>query len=1224
MYLKRLELHGFKSFASTTTFEFGPGVTCVIGPNGAGKTNVADAIRWVLGEQHSRLIRARKTEDVIFSGSAKRQPLGFAEVRIALDNSDTWLPLDFAEVVVSRRAYRSGENEYYLNQSRVRLRDIAELFLKAQVGQNSYAFMGQGLVEEVLTLRPEDRRGLIEEAADVRLHRTRLDEARHRLAGTRDNLERIALLVREIEPRLRQLERQADRAKSHERLSVELAQTLKVLFGEQWQQAQEALAAARAGCDQRQEEFEAARRDVTACDEGLASLTTAIEERRSELTARVEALRSIEDYRRDLQRRVTIDDERQQMLASRSEELAGELEALQREREQLASLVAEQEERANALVEQLAAARLPEEQARELEATEARLAELREQLSGCDAKAAQAQAVLGESGSRIAALDQQRERLESDLSTSLSARREQIAQLKAWAQECALRRHRHLQLAAALEQAQRSLVEAEPRLNAASANVARVQEELRSLSVEVEAKQARLEIAQGIDAELPAPDEGVKAIFGAGGLMPGTEPLADSRIHGLVGMVGQLIRVPAGLERAIEAALAEHVHAVVVESQEDALAAVELLISEDLGRATIFPLGDVRTSPPINLLEERGVVGVAADLVRCEARYRPLINALLGRTIVAQNLGVAKMLLRRGLGSVVTLDGTLVRPVGSLTAGSAKAVRRAFAHQRDVGELPKELEQLRSRQQDAEATLDAAQRELLAAQQAHQPLPAQVERARADFAAAEAALRQHRGRLAGQAARLSAIHARRGEMERALREAQDALDAARRDADRARATQEELTVTRSRLQAELEDTAAAHEQLRQATADRVSRLSALEAEQEAFSRLQESQAGTLARLEQELAHRQEQTTRLEEELTTVRARLETTRRELEEKSQEAAAAGEALEPARHELAQLESRQRSLTEELTSGRSRALAAERAALDAEAAVRLRGEELEALRERLEEEGFRTSEEGEVVPTGNGEVVSSGNGDQPPAWLAADPTTSGEGLPPVRGGAPVDVVALKDRVAGLRAEIRSLGPVNEQASTDYSENRERYDFLSGQLTDLRDAEASLQEAIEELERIIKERFSSTFHEVNREFRRYFEMFFGGGHAELVLTKPDENGLPGVDITAQPPRKRVRTIHMLSGGERSLTAVALLFALLQTHPSPICVLDEVDAALDEANVGRFTAALRELAERTQFIIITHNRQTIEIADTIYGVSMGEDSTSAVLSLRLGDIPAN
>ena len=1217
MYLKRLELHGFKSFASPTPFEFAPGVTCVVGPNGAGKTNVAEAIRWVLGEQASRVIRARKTEDVIFSGSASRSALGMAEVRLTLDNSDGWLPLEFEEVVVSRRAFRSGENEYYINQSRVRLKDVTELFLKAQIGQNSYAFMGQGLVEEVLTLRPEERRGLIEEAADVRLHRTRLDEARNRLAATRENLDRASLIVAEIEPRLRQLERQADRAADQARLSTELAQALQTWFSQQWQEAQETLAAARASCDQSQGEFDRARRDVGACEEGLGALLTAIEERRRDITDREEAYRTREDYRRDLQRRITMDDERQSMMASRHDELLSEIEALRPEREELAGLLTQHEERARALEEELNAARLPEADVQEAEQAESRLGNLRQALAATEAEAAQAGARLAEAEARMAALSEQRERLQAEIASLERDRNEQMASLKVWAAEFATRRQQCIQMAPAVQRSARTLAETETRLAQALATVARRQEEIRILSTEIDSAEVRLEAAQGSQIDLPAPDAGVRALLQAGGRVAGEEAAEGGQIEGIVGMVGELLRVPAGLERAIEAALADSLHAIVVERQEDALAAIELLVSEDLGRATIIPLSDMGAPHPLNLMEERGVLGVASELVRCDHRYRPLVDALLGRTIVAENLGVARRLLRRGLGSVVTLDGILSRPQGSITAGSAKVIRQSFVHQREVGELPEQLTRLRATHNEATGALEQGQRASAEAQQSRDGLAPEVERLRADMTSAEDAFRHQRARLPSAAARLSALHARRHDAQRALSDGEQALEAAQGAAERASAQAEEHEASRDRLREELEELAASQESNVRTMAERSARLAALEAEREPLRQLRQGQTASMARVEQELTHREELIGPLEEELKTVHGRLEANRQELEEKTREAEAAREELEPARSSVAQLESRQRAMSDELVTARSRALAAERAQLDAEATVRLRSEELESLRERLQEEGFSPSPEGEVLP------LESGEG--PPAWLAIErPSAAGDDEPPpMRGGAQADPIALKDRIGELRGEIRRLGPVNEQAETDYAESRERYDFLTGQIGDLQEAEASLLDAIQELERIIKERFSATFQQVQSEFQRYFETFFGGGQAELVLTKPDERGLPGVDIMAQPPRKRVRSLQMLSGGERSLTAVALLFALLHINPSPICVLDEVDAALDEANVGRFTDALRQLAVRTQFIIITHNRRTIEMADTIYGVSMGEDSTSTLLSLRLSDIPA-
>ncbi len=1214
MYLKRLELHGFKSFASPTTLEFGTGVACVAGPNGAGKTNVAEAIRWVLGEHAGRIIRARKTEDIIFTGSAKRPALGLAEVKITLDNSDHWLPLDFEEVIVSRRAYRSGENEYYINQSRVRLKDINELFLKAQVGQNSYAFMGQGLVEQVLTLRPDERRGMIEEAADVRLHRDRLDEARRRLEATRENLGRAQLIVNEIEPRLRQLERQAERAISHARLSSELAQSLQSLYGQQWQEAQDSLTGARAAADQRRGEFESAQRDLAACEEALAALVAAIDDGRRDIVAREEAFRQIENDVRDVRQRISVDEERETLLASRRHDLAAEIEASRADRDQLAALVAQLEERAQRVAQQLAEVRGPGPDATELQQLDRQIGEAQAALADADRRLAEASSRLAEAEGKASALSGQQERLKAELASLQESRRQPLALLKAWAQEFAARRARVLELAPEVQRTERRLGEVKARLDELTVSVARRTRELETLSIERQAAETRLELAQGTDVELPQPDAGVRAILAAGGRIPGEEAAPEARIEGVLGMLGEVIRVPSGLERAIEAALADALHAVIVETQEDALAAIELLISEDQGRAMVFPLTDVRLAHPLNLIEERGVVGVASELVRCEQRYRQLVNTLLGRTIVAQNLGIAKSVLRRGLGTVVTLDGILLRQDGAFTAGSAKAIRRAMVQQREVGELPADVDRLRAAHGEASAVLEQEQRDRDGTQRSHDELAPEAERLRGDLSAAELALRQHQARLPSTAARLTALRIHRQDAERSLQDVSDALRGIEDDVEQARVQAAERQAERRQASGYTTQLLEQRERLTRWETERSSRVIALEDEQQALEGQRAIQAAALERIGQELLRREELASRLDEDLAAVRSRLESARSELAEKARVEEAARTELSPAHNSLQQLETRQRTMNEELTAARSRALSAERAQMEGQTAVSLRSEELESLRSRLEEEGFRTTPEGEIVPS-----PASGGDDGPPSWLTSD---NGDGVPPMRGAAPVDTMVLKERITTLRAQIRRLGPVNEQAGVDYGENKERYDFLSTQLSDLREAESALLSAIDELELIIRDRFSTTFQRVNTEFKRYFTTFFNGGSAELVLTKPDENSLPGVDIAATPPRKRVRSLAMLSGGERSLTALALLFALLQTHPSPICVLDEVDAALDESNVERFSAVLHELAPRTQFIIITHNRRTLEMADTIYGVSMGEDSTSTVLSLKIADIP--
>jgi chromosome segregation protein len=1213
MYLKRLELHGFKSFASPTTLEFGTGVACVAGPNGAGKTNVAEAIRWVLGEHASRIIRARKTEDIVFSGSAKRAALGLAEVKITLDNSDHWLPLDFEEVIVSRRAYRSGENEYYINSSRVRLKDVNELFLKAQVGQNSYAFMGQGLVEQVLTLRPDERRGLIEEAADVRLHRDRLDEARRRLEATRENLDRAQLVVNEIEPRLRQLERQAERAISHARLSTELAQALQSLYGQQWQEAQDALTAARAATDQRKGDFESARRDLAACEEGLGALVAAIGEGRRDIVAREESFRQLENGVRDIRERVHLDEERERLLTARRQELAAEIESSRADSEQLAAFVGQLDERAQQVARQLTEAHGPGPDATDVAQLEGQIADAQAALTDAEARLAEASSRLAEAEGRTSALAGQEERLQAELAALQDSRRQPLSLLKSWALEFASRRKRALELAPDAQRAERLLSQTKTRLDALTASVARRRQECETLAIERQAAETRWEIAQGTDVDLPPPDAGVRAILAAGGRIPGEEPARESRIEGVLGMLGEVIRVPAGLERAIEAALADSLHAVVVERQEDALAAIELLIGEDQGRAMIVPLSDVRESHALNLLEERGVVGVASELVRCEQRYRPLVNTLLGRTIVAQNLGIAKSVLRRGMGNVVTIDGILLRQDGAFTAGSAKAIRRAMVHQREVGELPTDLERLRSAHKESTDALEADERERAAAQKSQDALMPEAESLRQALTQADLALRQHHARLPATAARLAALRIHRQDAHRSLIDVTDALRGVEAELAAGRALASKCRDARSKAAAVAQELFTKRERLTRWEAERSSRVLALEDEDRALDGQRAIQSPSLKRIEQELARREQVAAQLDEDIAAVLVRLETSRQELAANGREEEAARTELAPAHNSLQQLETRHRSMNEELSAARSRSLATERALMEAETAISLRSEELESLRSRLEEEGFRTTAEGEIVP--------SQPNDGPPSWL-----TSGNGdsdVPPMRGGAAVDTVALKERIITLRAQIRRLGPVNEQAGADYTENKERYDFLSTQLTDLREAEASLMSAIEELEQIIRERFSTTFQRVNTEFKRYFTTFFNGGSAELVLTKPDEDSLPGVDIVATPPRKRVRTLAMLSGGERSLTALALLFALLQTHPSPICVLDEVDAALDESNVERFSAVLHELSGRTQFIIITHNRRTLEMADTIYGVSMGEDSVSTVLSLKIEDVPA-
>lgn len=1231
MYLKRLDVQGFKSFANRTQLQFAPGVTCVVGPNGTGKTNVADSLRWVLGEHASRTLRARKTEDVIFAGSDKRAPMGVAEVSITLDNSRHWLPIEFDEVVVTRRAYRSGENEYLINNSKVRLRDVIELFMRAQVGQNSYAFMGQGMVEQVLSLRPEDRRALIEEAADVRLYRGKLEDAQHKLKQTRENTDRVRMLVREIEPRINQLERQAGRAVKYQELARELATTLHVWYSHQWQEINSLLLAAITTHDQRSEAFEQVKAEAKACDDGLAQLRAAIDERRREIGIREGRLRTMQDYVRDLERRTALDAERAKMLAQRLDELTAELASLRSDEasQDAEGPLAETEE----LEAQLNAARA------ELATHRARLAEVEHELLrvqraalASEQTAARALAAVEDLTRRITESADTVARLRRERDASIEERRKAINELAAWAKEYA-RIARELTSAGPqlewtiADRAKETEATAECRRDQSA-----IEEELRALRSQIDAVTVRLELMETLDVRPQAPDAGVRAILEAGGVIKRETVPPDVELRGVVGMIGQLLRVPPGLEKAIEAALAENLFAIVMEREADVSAAVQLLLAGDEGRATMYALDTFREQRPLHLIKEHGIIGVASGLVRCDSKYRKLVDTLLGRTVVVEHIALAERVVRRGLaGAVATLDGILVRPIGSVAAGSMSTVQAAFVRERELEDGPLELTRLRPLLDEREAALREAARRQEESQRRVDELATIIDELRARKGHIDAEIAASKAQLAPYRARLQAI-ANGGRQ----RDGQIASLLAQRERDES---------ARETKAAEARAAAAGEEQERAAIA-------ALESERAALAASVSEQAANVAhldgvyrserqatagermareRLARQIAQKEEQRAKSHDEAQAIASRLAATERELTVKAAEVDALRRELEPARHELAQFESRERSMTAQLAESNEKLRTAERALVDAENDMRMRRDELETLRESLQAEGFVATAQGEIERLPEPEVEpeyepaetyasSQAAGDLPP-WLRSGGEGGDPDLPPMRGGSTINPAEVRDHIADLRATIRSLGPINEEAAMEYADSRERFDFLTGQLTDLQQAEAQLNDAITELEAEIRERFRTTFKTVNQEFERYFSAFFRGGTARLELGETDEYGLPGVEIVAQPPGKKLGSLALLSGGERSLTAVALLFALLQANPSPICVLDEVDAALDEANVGRFVEELRALSERTQFIIITHNRRTIETADTIYGVSMGADNVSRVLSLKLEDV---
>lgn len=1201
MYLKRLSIQGFKSFANRTSFDYGRGVTAVVGPNGSGKSNVSDAIRWVLGEQSTRLLRAKRQEDVIFAGTGSRAPVGMAEVILTLDNEEHWLPLDFAEVEIGRRVYRSGESEYLLNGRRVRLRDILDLLMKGDVGQNSYSIMGQGLVDEVLSMSPDDRRSFLDEAADVKRFRMKVKEAQDRLSANRENTDRIALIVREIEPRLTQLSRQAERAADHRRLSAELAELLLTSYGHRWAEAQNALVRARAALDQRAAEDLAAGGSVEQLREQIRTLGDEIRKRRESIARTDGRKAEVERRVASAKQSLALDTERQAVLAERRAEIAAEIQALEIEHATLATNIpgGPEGEAANAAAatDELARCRATLESAeREYTAARRALQDLR------DADEAAARRLRG-TEKDLAQARRRADELATALDRAVGRRRQLIAELVGYGR-------RYADAYAVVSHDEGAVDAARVAADMARERLVRVQGELRGYEAasndelrELDYLEGRLEALQRVHAEHEDVAAGTRSV-----LAMASDAHGDPRhgqAAGILGLLSRQLRVPAELEIAINAALEHRLHAVIVEDDAAAFDAISSLREQRLGRAQFLPLRTMRHVPPVNLQKEKGVVGVASRLVRCERRYQGIADTFLGRVIVVEDLATGQRMIQRGLGSVVTLDGTVIDPSGVISGGALGSDEGAFARQRELDELPAHIEALRHRTASSTRQLENAR---LAIEQ----LDARVTEAEASYDELRRNVETARFEVTRERDRL---HRLRREMDVARgREA----DLARESAAAATLIVDltdlgrELTASRADSTSRIAAAETAHATAadsREAALTAVShagaRLAALEGERRALAALRAQHSQAVERLARQIESRRTQAATAAAEEQALNGRILDLQRELEAAAAEQALQGDDAAPDRDELHRLENHERQVQDQLGEAQAELLRLDRRRLDTEAEVARALALIEQLRSDMDREGLTPDAAGRILDIRESLPVDD----------YSDATS-------IRGGADIDIVAAESRIQELRRQIRRLGPINDDAPEDYDELQERHTFLTSQLADLEAAEEQLRAAIVELNQEIRVRFVSTFENVNRSFGQYFEAFFGGGSANLALADPDNVAESGIEIEAQPPGKRLRSLSLLSGGERSLTAVALLFALLTANPAPFCVLDEVDAALDEANVGRFTAALRQLAEKTQFLVVTHNRRTVEIADAIYGVSMMRDGVSKVLSLRIGDLP--
>jgi len=1191
--LKKLELHGYKTFASRIQLEFPGRITAIVGPNGSGKSNIADSLRWVLGEQSYSLLRGRKTEDMIFAGSEFRPRAGMASAAITFDNDDGWLPIDFSEVEITRRAYRDGNNEYLLNGQRVRLKEISELLAQSGLAERTYTIIGQGLVDAALSLKPDERRRFFEEAAGIGLYRSRREESLNRLDQTRRNLERVLDILSELEPRLKSLEKQAQRANEYDRITADLRGSLREWYGYHWHRTQGDLLLARESARAQESRLSQAREKLDGVEQKLNAVRSQLLELRGQLNGWHGQSAELHSQREKQSRELAVLDERKRALMEQGLILEADLTRQEEEEKsrqnRLDGLVLE-EERLNA---ELTDARIQVEAARkalqtrqkERETIEQKLRDGRRQLAGAETRQVQHKAHQDELQNRIGNLQQSRDALLKSIENAETAwKLAQSKYSKAKNDVNMTEGHR--------KDAEDRFQQQQARINELENDRKRHQDQ----SVRIETERLRLAAQIGVleqaEQSMAGLNQGARLLLQA---------VSQKKLSGNFRALSGLLDVPAEYEAAIAGALGEHLDAILVDPGTDPESALDYLAKNENGRAILLPLDWVKSPKDLTNLKDDDLVDVASNLVTAPEELLPIIRLLLGQVLVSKTRAGARRLAIHlpPNARVVTLKGEVFSGIGSVVAGREPRAS-VIARPRQMRELKDAL--AAAEKQLAEAKAETGRfDEALAGERA---LLAEMDKA---FQSARQTLAQSNQVL--QLANLEQEQARQ-----------------RHDFQRGQLTSVEDQIRRSDVEYKQGETS-----LKQIVAE-------IESSSDQMREIGRELSGLpLDDLQEQVSHwstnaavieraLRETTRRLEEyqltfetsrnlqksllqrklELKTALEKLDLEKDKLHQEESRVNETVEALQlqidPAEKSLTALDKQYNDLLGDQMAVQQGVSLADRYSTQAQLEMARVSESIDSLRRRIEEDF------GLVALEYTGENVG-----QTP--LPLDGMV--QELPKVRDLSP----EIEEAISRQRAQLRRLGAINPEAQSEYRSVKERFEFLTRQVADLKKADLDLREVIAELDELMKREFRKTFDAVAIEFREMFTRLFGGGSARLILTDADNVAETGIDIEARLPGRREQGLSLLSGGERSLTAVALIFSLLKVSPTPFCVMDEVDAMLDEANVGRFCDLLRELSETTQFIVITHNRNTVQIADVIYGITMGRDSASQMISLRLDEV---
>lgn len=1188
MFLKSIELQGFKSFADKVVLHINKGVTAVVGPNGSGKSNISDAVRWVLGEQSAKSLRGSKMEDVIFAGTQHRKPVGFAQVSLLIDNSDKALPIDFSEVTITRRVYRSGESEYFINKTPCRLKDINDLFMNTGVGKEGYSIIGQGRIDEILSTRPEDRRAIFEEAAGIMKYKVRKKEAERKLESTSQNLLRIDDIIHELESQLEPLQEQAETARKYLALSNELKALEVALYLDNIEKSREKI-------KEIEIQFKQVEKDIL---EEKARLEEKINENRGK-TERLDKLKKILEGLRtelieldknidQLDSQIKLDEEKISHIESSNAASSQNIDEL---KERLKMLDADIEKRNN----RLSLLDKDREKYRELlyEAEE----KLAEVLSRLDESEKRIELMKQEVMDKLDVLSECRTRynsLKNEKETFNVRQRKIETEINRVILD---RDHGKMQL----EQAQNDLNIYRDNLEAKKAEIKQNEESLQSLKNdldilrkeqnqclgELQSIKSRSRILKEMESSLEGYNNSVKAILKA---CREREGFGD----GIYGALAQLITVRENYETAIEVSLGQALQNIVTRDEFTAKNAINYLKKNNLGRATFLPVSAIKPRilehETVKRLEsEKGYLGLASNMVQCDPEFRDIISNLLGRTVVVDNIDNGIGISRKFQYSfrVVTIEGEVLNPGGSMTGGSQPAKTSSLlSRNRIIKELEEKIGVLTVKHQELEKAcqekindINNMEGHIKELQKENQDLELIVLREEQRILSLKDSIEELKSRQ-------DMLLAEKNELQKNIESIDEEilLENKRISEIEQRIANLKSTIEENQLKRKEEQDArdAIHQDINNYKVSVNSILESMDQIRESIRSFTEEKKQVEANINKRVQEQIKNRDRIE----GLQSEIASLKEKIKEQNEIKAGKSIKIESLAEEVAALEEEVSGMVEVVSTHNNTIQILQEQYNKLEVRKAKLETELEAVQNRLWDEYELTYGTAQEYKT---EITN--------------------------------IRQAQSRINELKAEIREMGPVNVSAIEDYSKTRERYGFMVKQRDDLVKSEEKLNRIIREMLSIMKKQFMEEFQRINKNFNEVFRDLFEGGRAEVVLEDPDDVLECGIEIIAQPPGKKLQNMMLLSGGERAMTAIALLFAILKLRPAPFCILDEIEASLDDANVYKFADYIKKLADTTQFIVITHRKGTMESSDALYGITMQEYGVSSVVSLKLSDV---